>query len=484
MATLISGCKVLDENSKDGYKENCYIEISGKYITGVFDKKPEDKSYEIIDGRNMLAIPGLINAHTHSPENLLRGFSDSEPLEIWLNQMYELPFTYGEEETYLACMMGALEMLRSGTTAVLDHMWFGSGLNPKLIDVAMQAYSDAGIRAVVAPLVSNTDYVMELARKEGFDFRNLPFHRTFESVLSEEEILSIYEDAINKWNEKGDGRVTCIPGPGGIQWSSDKFLEGCIHLSEKYHVGIHIHALETKVQRAACIERYHGKSPIKALAEQGFLRPEMTLAHSIWFSEDDIEAVARKHAVIVHNPAANFKLGSGVAKIYPMLEKGITVALGSDGAASSDNQSMFQIIKLASLIHNKNYNENITWISGKKAFEMATLGGAEALMQKNKLGKIEAGYLADITLLAMDRIESSVLLNAYDYLSFCETGNTVKHVFVNGEQVLKNGAFTKVDEDSIIERIKEVIAKRKKIEVTNSWNQRLVEYKKFLQMHY
>ncbi|MCS7062183.1 MAG: amidohydrolase family protein, partial [Anaerolineae bacterium] len=218
---------------------------------------------------------------------------------------------------------------------------------------------------------------------------------------------------------------------------------------------MHMHCVETRVQDY-CIRRAFGKTIIHRMADLDVLGPDVTLPHSVWIrSPADLDRLAETGAIPVHNPAANLKLGSGLMAMREMLDRGVTVALGVDGACSNDNQDMFDTIRLAALIHNLKHHEAATWISAREAVEAATLGGAAALLMRGQLGRLKAGYLADITLLDLHSPVLSPMNDAFGALAYCETGRSVKHVIVNGALVVRDGQLTTLDVDAITQEFRE-----------------------------
>jgi 5-methylthioadenosine/S-adenosylhomocysteine deaminase len=228
-----------------------------------------------------------------------------------------------------------------------------------------------------------------------------------------------------------------------------------------------------------CIRRAHGKTVIHWLYDEGLLSPEVTLPHSVWIrSEADLDKLAERGAVPVHNPAANLKLGSGLMAMREMLARGITVALGVDGACSSDNQNMFDAVKLAALIHNLKDIDPKAWITAREAFEAGTAGGAAAMLLGGKVGRLRVGMLADIALLDTHTATLAPMNDAYGMLVHCETGASVKHVIVNGEVVVRDHKLLTMDVDALVaeffERVdalpfRHPLDAQTKMDVDNTW---------------
>ncbi|HEM62045.1 MAG TPA: amidohydrolase, partial [Chloroflexi bacterium] len=368
MSILIKGCAVLAEGQPDGYLPHQNILIEGNRISRI---SPESISREgvdrTIDGRDRLAIPGLINAHTHSLENLSKATKERVPLELWLLDLFLLE-GFSARAIYLSAMLGAMEMLKTGTTATLDHLALGHDLSPEALDATMQAYADSGIRAGVAPLIQDDDQVMRaaIAARPGL----AELLDDDQEPMAAADYIELLDWFFRKWHRAEGVRLRCFAGPGGFQWCSDELLQGSLEVARRYGGGLHMHLLETKLQALVCFDQ-HGKSATRVMKELGVLGPEVSLAHCVWLDDADVDILAETDSRVVHNPASNLRIGSGFAPIIDMLEKGVKVALGADGSASSDNQIMFDAMKLAALIHNVRSTDHRRWPSTRDVLRMA-----------------------------------------------------------------------------------------------------------------
>lgn len=394
----------------------------------------------VIDGSDLLAIPGLMNSHSHSPENCLRGLGEGQALEPWLLQMFGSSGLFTPEDLYTCALAGAVEMLELGITSVVDHLWM-TPATPEGIDAAMRAYRDAGIRAAVAPLMDDHDYTGELAESLGFDLglANMGEHVALPPA---DELIAMLDEALERWHGSEGGRLRILAGPGGVQWASEELLTGLAEKARAHGSGIHIHLLETPVQDAVCRHRF-GRSGVSALADLGVLGPDCSLPHSVWADADDVALIAERGGIPVHNSAANLRLGSGRAPIPEFIAAGATVALGTDGSASSDNQNLWEAIRHATFLHNDALQDR--WLTSEHTLSMATKGGAAVIGMQGELGELKAGAIADITLL--DRYGDG-LAGAVDIpagLALSESGRSVRHVMVSGKLVVEDGRCLTVD---------------------------------------
>jgi 5-methylthioadenosine/S-adenosylhomocysteine deaminase len=419
--------------------------------------RPLPANAQVFDGNGLLALPGLVNAHTHSAESCLRGAGEGLPLEVWLTRMFGTAGPFSPEDHYVTAVAGAIEMLRTGTTAVLDHLW----MTPPTVEAAaavLRAYRDVGIRAAVAPLVADIDSTGEFAASCGHDLSGALF-TDLAGAQSVPEIQAQLEQLIADWHGAEGGRLSVFAGPVGLQWCSDELLACLVETAGRHRTGLTIHLLETRLQAEVAKQRF-GVGAVEALDRLGVLGQATSLAHAVWLEPADFELIADRGAVVVHNPSANFRLGSGVAPVPELLAAGARVALGCDGCASSDNQVLWGQLKLAALIHNDDIRGR--WVGSADALAMATSGGAAALGLPDELGTLEPGALADVVL--VDRVGDGLAgaLAVGSALVLSETGRGVVHVIVDGRPVVEGGRCITVDEAAARESLRLQSDKRRR----------------------
>ncbi len=455
---LIEGCALLTPGAQGNLLLNQDILIVGSRIqavgpTGTVSLDPAGEGI-VLQGKGLLAIPGLINAHTHSPENLLKATSPSLPLELWLVPLFAGLLEWSPRLVYLSAMLGATEMLKTGTTAVLDHIWTVAGVASEYLDAAMQAYVDVGIRAAVAPSIEDQDLVLEAGRQHGLQFPQHPFTDRFSSWPALDEQIAALERFLDTWHQAADGRLRCLVGPSGIHWCSPSLLQSCLQLAERYRTGIHLHVVETELQ-AVIIRNMLGQGGIAFLDHVGMLRPGTSLAHAIWLDPGDLERLVRTGAIVVHNPVSNLRLGSGRFPLVEARRLGVTVALGSDGSASNDTQNMFGVLKLTGLVHNVPGEDYERWPGPTDILAAATHGGAAALGMASELGEIAPGQLADLVLLNLESSAFFPIRDPYLHLVYCESGESVDTVIVNGKIVVEGRTVLTVDERALRREVQE-----------------------------
>ncbi len=455
--TLIEGCTILDPEARRGYREGVSILIDGQRIAEVSSAPIDTASHRRIDGTGLLAIPGLINAHTHSPENVAKATNDRLTFEPWLIHSIWALRDLGPRDYFLSAMLGCIEMLRSGTTSVLDHVGLGSGDNQANLDGVMQAYRLSGMRAGVAPLFRETGHDIADGDARGFALSEIA--PAAAAPPAGDELVRLIERFFARWHEAEHGRLRCWVGPSGVQWFTPDLLHRYFDLARHLGGGVHMHLMETRVQDQI-VRRLHGKTAVALLDDEGLLSPDLSLPHSVWITDRDIDRLAQAGAVPIHNPAANLRLGSGLAPVAKMLRAGIVPALGADGAKSSDHQNMFGHIHLAALIHNLTDGRPDHWIASRSVLQMAWQGGAAAMRRAGELGRIAPGWLADITLLDLSAPGLVPLNDAFHHLAYCELGQSVHSVIIDGQLVMQAGRILSFDADAIVAEAREAFRER------------------------
>ena len=406
----------------------------------------------VIEARGRIAIPGLVNAHTHAHNNLTKGMADNwtlEDLRIYGPALYA---NRSASDQYLSAAIGAIEMLKTGCTAAYDQFVAVPIQTVEGIDAVMQAYVDVGIRAVIAPGftdMSMYDAIPGLNELLPDDLRQLTKVVTLSPTRY---MLQLAEGAIQRWDGKLEGRIKVGTAPLIVGECTDELLSGCSRLSSSYGVSLHTHMAESKVQAISSFQRF-GTSIVDRLGRLGVLGPNLIAAHSIWIDHDDILHLADAGAKIAHNPASNLKLGSGIAPIRELLEAGATVGLGTDGSMASDNQNMFEAMRFAALVGKVRFAyDQDRWLSAHEVFDMATQSGAKILGLEDQIGSIEVGKKADIVLLNAKSNYLRPRNNIMNSLVYAETGVDVDKVLVGGRLVVDGGKVLTVNEEDIYEQ--------------------------------
>lgn len=410
------------------------------------------------DARGLLAIPGLVNAHLHSPAAFLKGALVDAPLEIFM--LRETPPTLGGAESPAVCraraLLSAMEMLKRGITAVHDDAFFNPEPTMDAIDAIMGTYRDVGIRATVA-----LDQP-EVAEEEKYPFLGDILPESLRQSLSRPprmtgaDLLDVYRDFISRWHGAAGDRLRCAVSCSAPQRVTPGYLEALTELSQQRDLPFNVHVLETRLQRVLGEVKF-GKSLVRLLDDLGCLDARKQVIHAVWIDEDDIARLARSGALVAHNPISNLKLGSGVMPFRALRDAGVPICLGTDEAACDDTANLWGAIKTGALIQKIADPEWTRWPTAEELLECAWEGGARSL-RRDDIGRIAPGARADIALLDLSALSLLPLNDIRRQLVFCEDGSAVRHVLVDGQVVVRDGRLTRIDEDAARAEIRAAFA--------------------------
>jgi len=455
---LIENAALLTLDDGDRFIERGSVLIQGRYITRVGSVSADERRLadRVIDGRRFLAMPGLINAHTHTPGAFSAGTQDcaSHPAFMWLNQADTSGRT--EREIYVSAMLNATQMLLGGITTSLDH-FPAQNFGPEDVAAVVKAYRDSGMRTVLGLRVFDDEF--------GDIF---PSDRPLPADLAEDlkriqplppkplnETRALLEDSIRQYHAP-ESRVSVFPAPTNPIRCSDALLVMCRDIAKQYGLGIHTHLLESQIQ-ATLAQRRYGCTMVQQLQRLGLLGPGLSCAHTIWIEQEDIDRLAATGTIVVHNPESNLKVGTGIAPIGRMLESGVTVALGTDGSVTNDNLVMHEAMRLAAWLGRPSQRERSKWVTARQALAMGTTGGAKAVQMEGRIGRLQAGYLADVVLYDLDSPVWTPLNDPVQQMVFAETGGSVHTVLVDGEVVVEDREIKVFDAAGIIAESKPLL---------------------------
>ncbi|MGY1741370.1 MULTISPECIES: amidohydrolase family protein [unclassified Blastococcus] len=406
----------------------------------------------VLDATGRIVVPGLVNAHTHSNQTIESGLCDALPLDAWmvLASYGGAGARLGPRDLYVSTMLGCLEMLRHGTTAVLDCARVEDSLTGEGLDAVVQAYVDSGMRAAVAAQFSDLQFVSSLPTSLADPEMSLPT-----GVRADpDEVLSGVLEFTDRWRGR-HRRIEPLLGPSSLPRCSTPLFEASVDVARQRGLRMQTHLLSAKSQAVLARERY-GCSTVEFLDRIGALTDRVSFAHAIWLDDREITAFGASSAVAVHNPVSNMKLGAGRAPVDRLLRAGATVAIGADGASSNDGQDMWETLKMSVLVH-RGDGDPALWPGARDALGMCWTGGAAAMGRP--LGAVAPGACADLVLLRDDVLFPAPDDQLAHQLVYRGAAAAVDTVVVDGEVVVDGGRLTRVDEGALRAEARELTAR-------------------------
>jgi 5-methylthioadenosine/S-adenosylhomocysteine deaminase len=404
----------------DGKEKNIFIEKNK-----ISDLNYKGEADFIIDGKGKAIIPGLINTHTHAAMTLLRSYADDMNLQEWLEQkIWPAEEKLTNNDIYVGTKLACLEMIKSGTTCFND-------MYHKIFPIA-KAVKEMGLRGFLSEVYFDSFI-------EDFNERK-------------KEII----DNMKKINDLGCRRIITVLGPHAIYTVKKETLQWTKDFADRNNMKIHIHLSETEKEVNDCIKQY-GKRPIEFLNEIGFLDDNVIAAHCVWLNDNEIKILADKRVKVSYNPTSNMKLSVGRSFPYKkMLKEGIIFGIGTDGASSNNNLDMFESMKFASLLQ-KHCEGDPMIAHAKEIFDIATVGGGKVLGLN--FGKIEVGYLADLILINLKKVNLVPNNNLISNLVYSANGSCVSDVIVDGKILMQDCKVK--GEEKILEEVEECVKRLK-----------------------
>jgi 5-methylthioadenosine/S-adenosylhomocysteine deaminase len=416
MNILIKNATLLSMGDKEEPVENVEVAIEKDKIKYIGEVPEDFYAEKVIDARESLVMPGLIDGHTHIAMSLFRNYADDLPLMEWLKtRIWPLEEKLTAQDVYWGSMLGVAELIRSGVTCFSDMYFF--------MEETAKAVEEAGIRAVLARGLVGGD------NDDGRRF---------------EETRKLYKS----WHNGAGGRIKVMVGPHAPYTCSPGYLRKVVELARELNVGIHIHIAESADEVEESLKNY-GKSPVRHIYDLGLFDIPTVAAHCVHLSDEDIEILAENKVSVVNNPTSNLKLASGFAPVEKMIKKGINVALGTDGPSSNNNLNMFEEINLAAII-NKSVNHDATSIPAITAIKMATVNGAKALGLEKEIASIEVGKKADLIIIDTQKPHFYPRHNIISAVAYSAQASDVKTVIVDGKIVMEDYEIKTIDTERIM----------------------------------
>ena len=372
---------------------------------------------EIVSGKGLVFMPGLINTHGHIAMSLLRGFADDLNLQVWLEQhMWPMEAKYIEADTRSGSALSIAEMLLSGTTTFVDMY--------DRMDIVANEVEKSGIRG----------WLMRGCIGFGSD---------------EEKAAKLNESIqfVKNWNNKADGRIKTMLAPHAPYTCDPAFISRFIEASHDLQVPLHTHMSESKAEVEQNVRDY-GKRPVQHLYDLGFFDGKALVAHAVHLTDEEITMLAEKQVSVSHNPISNLKLASGVARVPELLKAGVKVGLGTDSSASNNNLDLFEEIRMTALIH-KGISYDPVVVPAFQALQLATSLGAQSLWSESEIGTLEVGKKADFIAINIDQPHFFPRTDLISHLAYSANGRDVQHVWVDGKQLVKNRELLTMDYEKI-----------------------------------
>lgn len=426
----ITGGTVLSMDENERILHRGGVVVKGDTIVALGSTEEINRTWQAtktISAENCIVMPGLINAHTHAAMTCFRGIADDRTLMDWLNN-FIFPAeakNVNPELAYWGSLLACAEMIRSGTTTFCDMYIFE--------DETGRAASEAGMRCLLGEVL--------------FDFPS-------PNVKTPEEGLRYTRMLLDRWS--GHPLVNILVEPHALYTCSPPLLKEAKALADEYRVPLAMHLLENGSEKKD-LEKKLGTRATYFLRDLGLLDERFFAFHCVSMDEEEIQVMADQGCKVVHNPESNMKLASGVAPITTMLERGIIVGLGTDGAASNNNLDMFAEMDSAAKLE-KVARLDPTIMSAPSVVRMATRDGAAVLGMEHLTGSLEEGRKADIIIIDMNKPHLTPLYNEYSHLVYAVRGDDVITSIINGRVVMEERRLATIDEPAVMDRVRKIAA--------------------------
>ena len=379
----------------------------------------------VVDASGLILMPGIVNTHCHAADSLFRGLVEDLALEPWLQTVWKAEGAILNPDTSrLGSVLGFAELLLSGVTSVMDMFWYPAE--------TVRAARTVGIRVATGGIF--------------FDPPGVTGHDLAGRIAAAEDFFAEFE---------GSDDVFPSILPHGAYTVAPENLRTAKAIAERHGALFSTHAAETRAEQADVTSRY-GCSVIRHLDSLGLLDERTVLAHCVHLDDGEIEILARSGASVAHNPMSNLKLASGVARIPDMLDAGVNVTLGTDGAISGNDLDMWMALRLAATLH-KGVSGRPDVVTTGQALAMLTIAGARALGAADRIGSLETGKFADMVLIDLKRPHAVPVFDPITHLVYSTAKSDVRHVFVGGEQVVRDGVLTRHDVGETIGAVERLV---------------------------
>lgn len=422
---LIRDAVIMTMNERDEVVRGDVL-IDGNRIVQV-DSAIGGTADRVIDAGGKVLLPGFVQTHIHLCQTLFRGRADDLALIDWLRErIWPMEAAHDEESVYYSAMLGLGELIRSGTTTILDMETVHH------TDSAFRAMKESGIRAFSGKVMM--DHGTEVP---------IPLQEKTEASLQQSV------DLLEKWHGAAGGRLQYAFCPRFVVSCTEELLIGVRDLAEQYGVKVHTHASENETE-IALVEAERGMRNVVYLDHIGLARPNLILAHSIWLDEEEKRIIRQRGVKVTHCPGSNLKLASGIAQVPALLADGVPVGLGADGAPCNNNLDMFQEMRLTALIQKVCHGPTV--MDARTVLRLATMGGAEVLGMEREIGSVEPGKLADLQLLDLEdfHVYPSYDADWHSRVVYAATRGDVDTVVIDGQIVMERKVVQTIDKAVVL----------------------------------
>lgn len=420
---LFKNITLLDENFD--VQKNMFVGTCKDKIAYIGKLAPQEDFGEEYDGKNKVILPGFVNAHTHSPMTLLRGYAENLALSRWLNEkVFPFEDRLNSDRAYYGTMLSIAEMLSSGTTSFSDMYFFQDGV--------MRAVKEARAKINFSrSIVSFSDV----------------------NFLDDIRVIEALE-AVEKYHNTENGKIKIDMALHAEYTNTYSMIKQFGEYTKGKGLINHIHVSETKSEHEDCKKKY-GKTPTELFYDAGVLDSPSLFAHCVWIEDGDIDILREKGATVAHCPASNLKLGSGICDIYALKERGVNVAIGTDSAASNNGLDSFREMYLAALLP-KGMRRQADILSAKEIIKMATYGGAAAQGRFDS-GLIKEGFKADLCVIDTDKPNLYPDFDILNNIVYSAGKSDVVLTMADGEVLYRNGEFLTIDIEKICFEVNRVV---------------------------
>ena len=434
---LFKNITLIDENYN--VQENVNVITGGNKITYIGRNIPVNYRGETYDGQNKLLMPGFFNAHCHVPMTLLRGYGEDLPLDQWLNdKMFPFEALLTEDDIYWGSQLGIAEMIKSGAVSFTDMYLKLGGIGKAVNETGIKANLSYGAMAFGDEKFTDTDAYSETLDMIDY-IKDVPNNR----IKAEASIHAEYT-------------------------SNPRFIEEVVQFASDYKLQMHTHASESADEVSKCKGRRDGLTPIEYLEKHGVFNGQTTVAHCVWLQEGDYAILKNRGATVAHCPSSNMKLASGIAPVKKMLDYGIKVAVGTDGAASNNNLNMLEELNLASMLQKVDSLDPLA-LGPNQLLEIACKNGAFA-QGREESGCIKVGNSADVIVVDLNKPHLQPIYDVLANIAYSAQSEDICLTMVDGKVLYADGEYKTIDMEKVLFNVNRI--KDEKLALLNNPSKR------------